>query len=247
MGLFGDLLRAAGSAAFEAIDSALTAQYNAHWEEEEDKAVFFKLMEKWNDFFSNLEISDSINFIDTGKKVFCASTGHITSREMPVYLYDDGNNLKFNFANTEINTRVNDYDSIPTRSCHFYYEFTRNNINFIIHSAIIHDEYIIQLESSILEKNVAVSFSHADNYNYFAIRDVMKSIGLPELGEKINLITSKLSEIERKRQKEREREEEAKERAKKEFEEKIQQQAEEKRIAEKKKETDELLRKLDEI
>lgn len=241
MGLFGDLLHAAGAA----VQEAFTLHYNVSWNSEEDKAVFLKLIEKWKPFFSNLEISESINFEPTGQRVLCGSFARGQKR-MLVYLYDDRRNYRFNFANDNMLEKADEFDDQRIYSTPFYYEFTKNNTKFVIHFFVIGNKGILELESSILENSVSATFLPS-NCNSFYIDSMMREIGLPELGEKIKSVTSKLIETKEKRWKEQEQEEKAKKREEKEAEEKLRQEAEAKRIAEKKKETEAILSKLDEI
>lgn len=254
---------------FNNIISVITGK-NIETDVHKEKDVFFSILEKWNEFFSRINTSELIDIQATEREVIATDD----SDKMPVYLCKTADNYEFEYAEklTRVDVSVerlvrhhiDDYDigDIVTTelgsgsvkfNC-FYFKFNKKDTIFSMHFYVPNlRRYRLSLGCSLLEDPLIHDFFYIkDTYTIesleaFSKKAKMENTGLKELWSKIEVFQSCFDNIKYKKEKKIEIEIEIKEQEQKAVEEKIRQEAEEKRIAEKKKQMDVILSKLNEI
>ena len=180
-----------------------------------EKDVFFTLLEKCDEFFSNINILEPIEIQATGDEIMATSTsnGYTPRKKMPVYLCKTADNYEFEYAEKWID--IDTYDNnIYKQYGRFercksvlrclYYKFSKKDIIFSIHFYLTtgyENNYRIKLECSLLEEPVYLKLGFPI-YNTDAAeftKKMMKKKHLEELWKKIDALTYYLSGIQEER------------------------------------------------
>lgn len=282
MGLFGDLLTfAAGELANAFLDSNNNNNNNNNnlylrgLNDEGDKELFNKLMEKWDNFFSNLEISETINFIETDQ-IFRVRGISIRIENDPLrrmQLEEKGDKIstihlckngekEFYYGNYDNGSERNDNGFYGVKDPSFYYKFIKNDTTFSLcvnwlgsyseDYAKAHYRYglfiCMEADSCKIHINKKCECIIEDNnINDISFKNVMKVLGFNELGEKIISVNKKLEDIQINKRRQVQEQQQAIEEAKREKERRKSEILKEKMKIEKKKETEAILSKLDEL
>lgn len=157
---------------------SLTTGKDVKTEIHKEKDVFFTLLEKWDEFFSSINLLEPIDVQNTDHEVVASTNSnddvYNSEEKMPVYLCKAANNCEFEYADKFISRRFmfkyheyeSEYRTGRTAINCSYFKFTKKDTTFSMHIYFLDDSYRMRLDCSLLEEPVYYQFF---NRTYFEI------------------------------------------------------------------------------
>lgn len=189
---------------------SLTTGKDVKTEVRKEKDVFFTLLEKWDEFFSSINLSEPIEIQVTEHEVIASDTNSTEGfeKQMPVYLCKTANNCEFEYADKVIDRmlefKYEDEVKYQTERRRFecsYFKFIKKDTTFSMHIYFSGSSYRMSLDCSLLEEPVYYQFFDRRYFEHRTFSKIvdksrrMRNMGFEGLWDKRNALISYLRSI----------------------------------------------------